>query len=168
MTGAEKIRRRVVFFAKQWYTISNPNQEGSRSRVVKNQHRGGAPRFETLPLYKIIRYPLEKRDYKPFAQARLCCNEESLFVRMWAFEALVIEGSALIAQLSLDRSERYLELVFTTGEPYALRLMEAGRLLRELPGDCCGCMNFAGRICRASIGAPPPSCRAACLPSSLR
>lgn len=46
----------------------------------------GQPSFDSLPVAKITDYPLEKRDYKPFAQSRICINEDYLFVQMWAFE----------------------------------------------------------------------------------
>lgn len=45
------------------------------------------PRFDVLPTYKITWYPLEKRDYKPFAQAQVCRTPGALELRLWAFEA---------------------------------------------------------------------------------
>jgi len=45
------------------------------------------PRFDAIPTYKITDYPLEKRDYKPFAQGQLCVTPGSLMARLWAFEA---------------------------------------------------------------------------------
>lgn len=65
------------------------------------------PRLDALPTYKIIDYPLETRDYKPFAQTRLCMTPAELVVQMWAFEAV-------------PRSESMLELVFTTPEVSSL------------------------------------------------
>lgn len=58
------------------------------------------PRFDALPTYKITCYPLEKRDYKPFAQAQVCCTPEALAVRLWAFEAKPRSGSAVEAVFS--------------------------------------------------------------------
>ena len=46
-----------------------------------------SPTFDSLPTYKITCYPLEKRDYKPFAQAQVCLTPVSLVLRLWAFEA---------------------------------------------------------------------------------
>ncbi len=46
-----------------------------------------APRFDAIPTYKITSYPLEKRDYKPFAQAQICVTPTRLVLRLWAFEA---------------------------------------------------------------------------------
>lgn len=55
----------------------------------------GHPEFETLPIAKISSYPLERRDYKPFAQCRLAVAQGELFVRMWAFEVSPEPCSAL-------------------------------------------------------------------------
>lgn len=53
--------------------------------------------YEGLPVAKIIRYPLEKRDYMPFAQARLCHTPHLLVVQMWAFEVTTSPQSYLKA-----------------------------------------------------------------------
>ena len=44
------------------------------------------PDYGSLPAAKIIDYPLEKGDYRPFAQAQLALGPSALFVRMIAFE----------------------------------------------------------------------------------
>lgn len=44
------------------------------------------PQFDTLPVMKVTRYPLEPRDYKPFAQGMLAVDPQRLYVRLWAFE----------------------------------------------------------------------------------
>ena len=67
----------------------------------------GTPRFDTLPTYKITLYPLEKRDYKPFAQAQVCRTPGELVVRLWAFEAL-------------PRPQSMVEGVFTTRQSQQL------------------------------------------------
>ena len=46
-----------------------------------------SPRFDAIPTYKIISYPLEKKAYKPFAQAQVCVTPRELVIRLWAFEA---------------------------------------------------------------------------------
>ena len=51
--------------------------------------------LDSLPVAVIKDYPLEKRDYKPYAQCNICLDERSLFVRMWAFEVSPPEGSEL-------------------------------------------------------------------------
>lgn len=45
------------------------------------------PKFDAIPTYKITDYPLEKRDYKPFAQAQICVTPATLALRLWSFEA---------------------------------------------------------------------------------
>jgi hypothetical protein len=44
------------------------------------------PNYESLPIAKVTKYPLEPRDYRPFAQHILCVSEDFLHLRMWAFE----------------------------------------------------------------------------------
>ncbi|MDD2955551.1 MAG: hypothetical protein PHD67_04460 [Oscillospiraceae bacterium] len=61
---------------------------------------------------KIVNYPLEKRDYKPLAQARLCVNETDFCLRMWAFETAPSPQSRLICNLNFfpERSSRWISL----------------------------------------------------------
>ena len=59
----------------------------------------GHPQFDTLPVMKVTHYPLEKRDYKPFAQGIVAVNEERLFVRLWAFETPPEPESRLLCLL---------------------------------------------------------------------
>ena len=72
----------------------------------------GLPVWDSLPVAKIIRYPLEKRDYKPLAQARLCVNETDFCLRMWAFETAPSLESRLICSLNFypEQSSRWLSL----------------------------------------------------------
>lgn len=65
------------------------------------------PRMDALPTYKIIDYPLEPRDYKPFAQARLCMTPMELVLELWAFEMA-------------PQPESRMEAVFTTSAAHAL------------------------------------------------
>ncbi|MCL2069057.1 MAG: hypothetical protein FWH00_04075 [Oscillospiraceae bacterium] len=46
----------------------------------------GEINFEALPVAKITKYPLEKADYKPYAQCCICAGELGFSLRMWAFE----------------------------------------------------------------------------------
>lgn len=55
------------------------------------------PCYDTLPVYKITHYPYEKRDYRPYAQARVCLTPAQLVVQMWAFEAQPRPASTLEA-----------------------------------------------------------------------
>lgn len=76
-----------------------------------------APVWDSLPVAKITNYPLEPRDYKPFAQARLALGAQSLWVRLWAFEALPTETSTLMARLNFypERSQDYMALSVSYG-----------------------------------------------------
>ena len=53
--------------------------------------------FEALPVAKITDYPLEKKDYMPFAQARICYTPSSFVVQLWAFEVTTAPKSQLKA-----------------------------------------------------------------------
>lgn len=55
----------------------------------------GEPSFDSLPVAKITDYPLEKHDYKPYAQARICLSQTSLYIQMWAFEVNPEKESSL-------------------------------------------------------------------------
>lgn len=98
----------------------------------------GEPVFDSLPVAKIIHYPLEKRDYRPFAQCIFCVSGQKLFVRMWAFEVSVMPTSALECVLCLypDKPERAICLRVEHGGgndvETSVRLLEDGK---ELPVD---------------------------------
>ncbi|MEG0540733.1 MAG: hypothetical protein RR528_00235 [Angelakisella sp.] len=66
------------------------------------------PRLDALPTYKIIDYPLETRDYKPFAQTRLCVTPAELMVQMWAFEMVPSKESTLEAVFTTASSQKLL------------------------------------------------------------
>lgn len=61
----------------------------------------GAPDFETLQAAKLTDFPLEKRDYKPFSQARICFSAEGFHVQFHCFEAESLPQSAIHAFLRL-------------------------------------------------------------------
>ena len=65
----------------------------------------GEPRYDSLPVAKITDYPLEQRDYKPFAQVSMCVSERFLHLRMWAFEVNPQPESGLEAVLYLFREK---------------------------------------------------------------
>ena len=71
-----------------------------------------SPRLDTLPTYKIIDYPLEKRGYKPFAQTKLCVTPNGLILHMWAFEMV-------------PKKESKLQAVFTTKDSQILLFAES-------------------------------------------
>jgi len=51
--------------------------------------------MDGVSVAKIKSYPLEREDYKPFAQFRMAATPEGLFLRMTAFEVSCEEHSAL-------------------------------------------------------------------------
>lgn len=63
--------------------------------------QSSTPNYDALPTYKITHYPLEKRDYMPYAQARVCITPAHLEVQMWAFEAVPRPQSRLEAVFAL-------------------------------------------------------------------
>lgn len=67
---------------------------------------GSAPDFDALPIAKLLDYPGEKRDFRPFAQAQFALGEKALFVRLMAFEvdpdpqsrlSVALEGGVLLS-----------------------------------------------------------------------
>ncbi len=48
----------------------------------------GPPDFETLHAAKLTEFPLEKWDYKPFSQGRICFAPDGLHVQFHCFEAI--------------------------------------------------------------------------------
>lgn len=60
----------------------------------------GEPKWNSLPVAKIINYPLEKGDYKPYAQARLCISEECIYIQLLAFEVESEEASTVAVALA--------------------------------------------------------------------
>lgn len=66
------------------------------------------PIMEILPIYKITDYPLENRDYKPFAQMRTCLTPTNLILEMWAFEMVPTPESCLTAVFSVSNSDKLL------------------------------------------------------------
>ena len=61
----------------------------------------GAPDFETLHVAKLREYPLEPRDYKPYAQARICFAADGLHVQLLSFESKPLPQSEVRVVLAL-------------------------------------------------------------------
>lgn len=104
----------------------------------------GVPSFDSLPVAKITHYPLEKRDYKPFAQSILCVGDEALTLRMWAFEVSPLPESTLRCVLYCFRDKPDTALcvdIFSTGEvslaclPDSRALAAAGCQIRDVSGE---------------------------------
>ena len=134
------------------------------------------PQFDTLPVMKVTRYPLEPRDYKPFAQGMLAVDPQRLYVRLWAFETppepesrilcvlrgqqeLVVEAAPEGVQIRLDGSpvEPLLAHPFT-GEDLQGRYWG---WLAELPAQLLGELQpgqqFRGNLYKCSTGRRPPT-----------
>ena len=71
----------------------------------------GEPLWNSLPAAKIINYPLEKADYKPYAQARLCVSNDDFYIQLLAFEVSPEEksvvGTAIAPFAKEDGGKRY-------------------------------------------------------------
>ncbi|HHY52306.1 MAG TPA: hypothetical protein GX499_03575 [Clostridiales bacterium] len=87
-----------------------------------------AAELDSAPVALIANYPLEKRDYKPYAQCNFCWNEEALFLRMWAFELTPPPGSRLTALLYLweEQLQKALAVTMEPEEKCTLSLYENG------------------------------------------
>lgn len=94
----------------------------------------GRPQLDSLPVGKIVNYPLEKRDYRPFAQFRLCVNEEGLHLYLWAFELEVSPKSVQRVCLNLCPDQRkHLDLALFGNGSARLSIWEGDRVLEEQP-----------------------------------
>ena len=79
----------------------------------------GDPLWNSLPAAKIINYPLEKADYKPYAQARLCISNDDFYIQLLAFEVNPEEksvvGTAIAPFSEDDGGKRYFWLSTNRG-----------------------------------------------------
>lgn len=89
----------------------------------------GQPVWDSLPVAKIVNYPLEPRDYKPFAQARLCVSDESIWVRLWAFEATPSPTSTVMAKLNFypELTNTFLSLAASNAGVSLCEVCEGGK-----------------------------------------
>ena len=91
--------------------------------------------IDSVPVAVIKHYPLEKRDYKPYAQCNLCLCEDGLLLRMWAFEVSPPEGSELCAVLYLfpDKPDAALSVSLRPEGLYEIALLrgDASRFWRH-------------------------------------
>lgn len=92
------------------------------------------PKFDAIPTYKITDYPLEKRDYKPFAQAQVCRTPGALVVRLWAFEAMPRPGSMVEGVFTAPGSGRRIRVAARADGRRSCAALAAGEE-RELPAE---------------------------------
>ncbi len=72
--------------------------------------------LESLSVAKIISYPLEKAEYKPFAQGRLCVTPKGLVVQLWAFEVTPSPRSSLAVALQKPGGPLLVAEIFSDGK----------------------------------------------------
>ncbi|WRS26612.1 hypothetical protein U6B65_09680 [Oscillospiraceae bacterium MB08-C2-2] len=94
------------------------------------------PQMESLPVAKITSYPLEQRDYRPYAQNRICLTPKGLVLQMWAFEVSPQEDSALRGVFGLfpQESEVYLSVTALSTEKVQVELLRDGSFF-PLPAE---------------------------------
>lgn len=61
--------------------------------------------FEAIPVFKVIDYPLEKRDYKPYAQSRMAMGKNHFHIQLLSFEVNPLKESALEVVINFFPSE---------------------------------------------------------------
>ena len=83
----------------------------------------GSPDYESLHVAKLTCFPLERRDYKPYSQARVCFSHGGLSLQLLAVEAEPLPQSELRAVFR-----------FTGDEPPLTLLIRADRSMRILRG----------------------------------
>ena len=69
------------------------------------------PDMDGVSVAKIKNYPLEKEDYKPFAQFRAAISNEGFHIKMTSFEAKPSAHSVLAFVLSISEEERIVAAV---------------------------------------------------------
>lgn len=91
--------------------------------------------LDSAPVAVIKHYPLEKRDYKPYAQSNICLGEQAVFLRMWAFEVSPPQGSELRCVLYLfpGRPDTALSVSLYPEGGYGFSLLEKGAHLAINP-----------------------------------
>ncbi len=64
------------------------------------------PEWDSLPVAIIKNYPFEKRDYKPYTQARLCVCQGELNIQLISFEVTPSPKSCIYAAFDLFPEEK--------------------------------------------------------------
>ncbi len=72
--------------------------------------QGNIPLMDTLPVYKIINYPLEKNDYKPFAQTKICLCPTKLVIEMLSFEMFPKDESTVKAVIYNPLTDKFIDI----------------------------------------------------------
>ena len=116
--------------------------------------QGEIPMMDTLPIYKIINYPLQNNGYKPFAQAKLCINDTKLIIEMLAFEMFPKQESELKTVISSEKSDAYIDVTATATQKLCIADSRGNSLeksqIRYIKGeDLQGC--YWGMIAEISL-----------------
>lgn len=78
----------------------------------------GKPDYASLPVAKVICYPLEKRDYRPYVQAQFTLDKDALTCRLLSFEAQPEACSRISVVLRLGSADAC-AFTYAFGEPDA-------------------------------------------------
>lgn len=131
-------------------------QEGSEAVEAMICTQPEPPKFDALPTYKITCYPLEKRDYRPFAQAQVCRTPEAFSVRLWAFEAFPRPCSRVEAVFAAAKGGGLLRVTGWADGRWSVRVCPSGGEERDIAaaahpmaGD-----DFQGEYWGFSVGIP--------------
>lgn len=87
-----------------------------------------APDYESLQAAKIGDYPLEQRDYKPYAQARICFSAEGLHVHLTSFEAESLPSSCILAVVRMKDTQPAITASLYADGRYSVTLSSGGEL----------------------------------------
>lgn len=82
----------------------------------------GAPDYEALHVAKITDFPLEKRDYKPYSQVRVCFAEGGgLHLQFLSFESSPLPESCMKSVFELQSGAAPLELSLNAIGEFSVR-----------------------------------------------
>lgn len=134
----------------------NRTNKGSEAVEAMICTQPDPPKFDALPTYKITCYPLEKRDYKPFAQAQVCRAPGFFSVRLWAFEAMPRPRSMVEGVFASPQGEGLLRVAAWADGRWDVRLRspdgeerDPGAAARPMAGD-----DFQGEYWGVQISIP--------------
>lgn len=105
----------------------------------------------------VTQYPLEPRDYKPFAQGLLAVEPQRLYIRLWAFETPPEPESRSSVSCGISRS---------CGSRQVLQALEI--TLDGKPIEALLRTPLPGKIFRANTGAGWQNSRQICWGNSLQ
>ena len=83
-----------------------------------------SPDFESLHVAKLTCFPLEKRDYKPYSQARICFAGDGLHLQFVSFEATPLDDSFMKGIFSLTPGRPLLSLSLYANQKAQVALEE--------------------------------------------